>query len=56
MHDTPIMFTDSQNAFLLSKVNLVKIHTYNNPTNMGTKVLPISKFKLCLSLIHIDKG
>lgn len=74
MHDTPIMFTDSQSALSLSKnpvyherskhievkyhfireklsqgkAELVKIHTDRNPFDVGTKILLVGKFKLCL--------
>lgn len=40
----------------LGEVKLNKVHTERNPSDMGTKVLSVSKFKTCLSLLHIDTG
>lgn len=33
-----------------------KIHTDVNPFDMKTKILPLNKFRICLSLLHIDTG
>lgn len=38
------------------EVELVKIHTDRNLSDVGTKILPAGKFKLCLSLLYIDTG
>ena len=35
---------------------VTKIHTYINPTNMLTKVIPTAKFKFCVDLIGIENG
>ena len=35
---------------------LEKIPTELNPFNMGTKILPVSKFTVCKSLLNIDAG
>jgi transposase InsO family protein len=35
---------------------LEKIPTQFNPADMGTKVLPLSKFKSCLQILRIDSG
>lgn len=40
----------------LGEVELVKIHTDRNSFDVETKILPAGKFKLCLSLLHIDTG
>ena len=34
-------------------VKLEKISTGDNPANMATKVLPVSKFKYCLDLVQV---
>lgn len=39
-----------------NEVKFVKIHTDRNPSDVGTKILPAGKFKLCLSLLHVDTG
>lgn len=36
------------------KVEFVNIHTDRIPSDVGTKIQPVGKFKLCLSLLHID--
>ena len=38
------------------KVSLVKIATEENPADMLTKVLPITKFRHCLSLLQISEN
>ena len=35
---------------------LEKIPTEFNLSDMGTKVLPVSKFNICKSLLNIDAG
>lgn len=35
------------------KLSLMKIHTDENPADMGTKVVTVGKFKHCLDLLHI---
>ena len=35
---------------------LEKIPTELNPSDMGTKVLPVSKFNICKSLLNIGSG
>lgn len=39
-----------------NSVVLEKIPTEFNPTDMGTKVLPLNKFKSCLKFLKIDIG
>ena len=34
-------------------VKLEKISTVDNPTDMATKVLPVSKFRYCLDLVQV---
>ena len=41
----------SQDVFKLKK-----IPTELNPSDMGTKILPLSKFNTCKSLLNIDSG
>lgn len=36
-------------------INLEKIMTNYNPSDMGTKVLTLAKFRSCLSLLNIGK-
>ncbi|KAL0430515.1 UNVERIFIED_CONTAM: Retrovirus-related Pol polyprotein from transposon TNT 1-94 [Sesamum radiatum] len=35
-------------------VNLIKIKSKDNPTDMGTKSLPIEKFKHCLNILNLS--
>ena len=37
-------------------IKIEKIATENNPTDMGTKTLSLSKFKHCLELLKIGDG
>ena len=37
----------------LRVVKLEKISTIDNPANMATKVLPVSKFRYCLDLVQV---
>ena len=37
-------------------VRLEKIHTQYNPLDMGTKVLPLVKFRSCKELLNIGTG
>lgn len=39
-----------------NEVILEKIHTRVDPSDIGTKILSIGKFKACLSLLNIDEG
>ena len=41
----------SQDVFKLKK-----IPTQLNPSDMGTKILPLSKFNICKSLLNIGSG
>lgn len=40
----------------LGEVNFEKIHADKNPFDMGTKMVSITKFKTCLSILNIDNG
>jgi hypothetical protein len=37
-------------------INIDKVPTEENPADMGTKVITLSKFKHCLNLIGLDQG
>ena len=37
-------------------INIEKVSTEDNPADFGTKIVTLSKFKLCLDLLGIDKG
>lgn len=37
-------------------VMIIKNDTTGNPTDMLVKVIPVSKFKLCLDLLKMDEG
>ena len=36
-------------------ISLIKVHTNDNPADMLTKVVPVSKFQHCLSLLNVGK-
>ncbi|KAL2512989.1 Retrovirus-related Pol polyprotein from transposon TNT 1-94 [Abeliophyllum distichum] len=38
------------------EINILKIGTADNLADMGTKILPVSKFNICLSKFLIDTG
>jgi len=37
-------------------VNIQNVPTEHNPTDMGTKIITMAKFKHCLDLLHIGVG
>ena len=37
-------------------VNIKKVLTEDNPTNIGIKALTTAKFKHCLGLLHVEVG
>lgn len=45
-----------RDIILKNSVVLEKIPTEFNPADMGTKVLPLNKFKSCLKMLKIDAG
>ena len=36
------------------EVEIVKVHTSENPADMLTKSVPVSKFRHCLDLLGVD--
>lgn len=38
------------------EIKLEKISTKDNPTDMATKVLPLTKFKHCMNLVQLVEG
>ena len=45
-----------RNLIANGTVCIMKVPTENNPADMGTKILTATKFKHCLTLLHVGVG